>query len=54
MAIEANRRFSGTLSSQDLAAIGCLMSLADFNQQIGERNKLFTTYERDWRAAGRK
>jgi hypothetical protein len=54
MAIEANRRFSATLSNQDLAVIGCLMSLAEFIQQIGDMSKLFTTYERDWRVEGQK
>ena len=55
MTEHANHRFSATLSSPDLALIGCLQALAKFSQETG--NNIIPcegTEERDWRAAGQK
>jgi hypothetical protein len=49
-----DRRFSATLSSQDLAVVGCLASLAKFVRQTGEKDGRPTTSEKDWRRAGQK
>jgi hypothetical protein len=51
MTEHADHRFSATLSSGDLALIGCLRSLADFSQRSLSRE---STEERGWRAAGQK
>ena len=53
MTEHADHRFSATLSSPDLALIGCLQALAKFSQETG--NNIIPcegTEERDWRAAG--
>jgi hypothetical protein len=50
-----DHRFSATLSSPDLALIGCLQALAKFSQETG--NNIIPcegTEEKDWRAAGQK
>ena len=55
MTEHADHRFSATLSSPDLALIGCLQALAKFSQETG--NNIIPcegTEERDWRAAGQK
>ena len=51
MTEHADHPFSATLSSRDLALIGCLRSLADFSQRSLSRE---STEERGWRAAGQK
>ena len=51
MTENADHRFSATLSSRDLALIGCLRALADFSQRNISRE---STEEQDWRAAGQK
>ena len=51
MTENADHRFSATLSSRDLALIGCLRALADFSQRNISRER---TEEQDWRAAGQK
>ena len=51
MAEHAGHRFSATLSTRDLALIGCLRALADFSQRNPSRESM---EERDWRAAGQK
>ena len=51
MAEHAGHRFSATLSTRDLALIGCLRALADFSQRNISRESM---EERDWRAAGQK
>ena len=55
MTEHADHRFSATLSSPDLALIGCLQALAKFSQETG--NNIIPcegTEEKDWRAAGQK
>jgi hypothetical protein len=47
----ADHQFGATLSSRDLALIGCLRALADLSRRNIARE---TTEERDWRAAGQK
>jgi hypothetical protein len=51
MTKHVEHRFSATLSSRDLALIGCLRALADFSQRNLSRE---STEERNWRAAGQK
>jgi hypothetical protein len=51
MTEHADHRFSATLSTRDLALIGCLRALADFSQRNLSRE---SAAERDWRAAGQK
>ena len=51
----SDHRFSATLSSPDLAVIGCIQALAKFSQETG--NNVIPcegTEEKDWRAAGQK
>ena len=48
MTENADHLFSATLSSRDLALIGCLRALADFSQRNISRE---STEEQDWRAA---
>ena len=47
MTEHADHRFSATLSTRDLALIGC-------SQQAGNDIPSEATEERDWRAAGQK
>jgi hypothetical protein len=51
MTEHADHQFSATLSSRDLALVGCLRALADFSQRNLSRE---STEERNWRAAGQK
>jgi hypothetical protein len=51
MTEHADHRFSATLSSRDLALIGCLRALADFSRRNISRE---SREETDWRAAGQK
>jgi hypothetical protein len=51
----ADHPFSATLSSPDLALIGCLRALAEFSEETGNDTGLCEdTMEKDWRAAGQK
>jgi hypothetical protein len=55
MTERSDHRFSATLSSPDLAVIGCMQALAKFSQETG--NNVIPcegTEEKDWRAAGQK
>jgi hypothetical protein len=55
MTEHADHRFSATLSSPDLALIGCLRALAEFSEETGNDTGLCEdTMEKDWRAAGQK
>ena len=51
MTKHAYHRFSATLSTRNLALIGCLRALADFSQRNISRE---STEEKDWRASGQK
>ncbi len=51
MTEHADHRFSATLSTHDLALVGCLRALADFSQRNISPE---STEERDWRAAGQQ
>jgi hypothetical protein len=51
MTKHVDHQFSATLSTLDLALIGCLRALADFSQRNISRE---STEETDWRAAGQK
>jgi hypothetical protein len=51
MTEHADHQFSATLSSRDLALVGCLRALANFSQRNLSREG---AEERDWRAAGQK
>jgi len=48
MTEHADHQISATLSSRDLALVGCLRALADFSQRNLSRE---STEERNWRAA---
>ena len=52
MAGLADRRFSVTVSTLDLALIGCLRALAEFSEQGDIRGE--DVSEKEWRAAGQK
>ena len=55
MTKHADHPFSATLSSRDLALIGCLRALAEFCQQASNRRSFSEgKEENDWRAAGQK
>ena len=45
--------FSATLSTLDLALVGCLRALAAFTEQASHDDRP-SAEERDWRAAGQK
>ena len=45
------RQFSATLSTPDLALVGCLRALAEFSQTSSDGPG---AEEKDWRAAGQK
>lgn len=47
----AGRQFSATLSTPDLALVGCLRALAEFSQTSSDGPG---AEEKDWRAAGQK
>ena len=48
----AGRKFSATLSTPDLALVGCLRALAEFSQTSSDDP--FGAEEKNWRAAGQK
>jgi hypothetical protein len=51
----ADHRFSATLSTRDLALVGCLRALAEFSQQASNDSASpEAAGEKDWRAAGQK
>jgi hypothetical protein len=55
MTEHADHRFSATLSTPDLALIGCLRALAEFSEQTGSDTVPGEDAgEKDWRAAGQK
>jgi hypothetical protein len=55
MTEHADHRFSATLSTPDLALIGCLRALAEFSEQMGnDTTPCEDAKEKDWRAAGQK
>jgi hypothetical protein len=51
MTKHVDRQFRATLSTLDLALVGCLRALADFSQQNLSRE---SREEKDWRADGQK
>lgn len=51
MTEHADHQFSATLSTRDLALVGCLRALADFSQRNASAE---STEERDWRVAGQQ
>jgi hypothetical protein len=52
MTKHADHQFSATLSTLDLALIGCLRALAEFSQRNSVSRE--SSDEKNWRAAGQK
>ena len=52
MTKHADHKFSATLSTLDLALIGCLRALAEFSQHNTASRE--SSDEKNWRAAGQK
>ena len=55
MTTHADHRYSITVSTDDLALVGCLRALAKFSQRTGNNNIPWGgTKDADWRAAGKR